>query len=349
MKRAELPNGHATRTGKKGEDLMKLSCFCRISRHLWLASLLIGAIFLFSYLPSLVAETHQPLGNRETSEGLRTDQLIEFADHLMREGEYFRAITEYRRFLFYYPQDPRQAMIHFRIGLALYRSQQYEEALKTFHEVAQQYLETPYGKQAWLWQGESLLRQARYQAAEQFYTQMLEQFSDDEIGQLARYQRGWALLYQRKWHDASRQFQQVMPESPLYRLAFRLAEEVLVGDQLPSKSPLVAGILSGVLPGSGQLYNGRGGDALLALFLNGLFIAGITQAVTHGELAVAGVLSFFEAGWYVGNVYGAINGAHKYNRQTEETFLRNLENRYRFQPPEGKQLHIYRFQLGFTF
>jgi hypothetical protein len=178
---------------------------------------------------------------------------------------------------------------------------------------------------------------------------MFEQFSDDEIGQLARYQRGWALLYQRKWHDASRQFQQVTPESPLYRFALRLAEEVLVGDQLPSKSPLVAGILSGVLPGSGQLYNGRRGDALLAFFLNGLFIAGITQAVTHGELAVAGVLSFFEAGWYVGNVYGAINGAHKYNRQTEETFLRNLENRYRFQPSEGKQLHIYKFQLGFAF
>src|SRR5262245_37641366 len=31
------------------------------------------------------------------------DQLFIFAEQLMREGEYFRAITEYRRFLFYYP------------------------------------------------------------------------------------------------------------------------------------------------------------------------------------------------------------------------------------------------------
>ena len=95
--------------------------------------------------------------------------------------------------------------------------------------------------------------------------------------------------------------------------------------------------------------NGRGGDALLAFFLNGHFIAGIAQAVTHGELAVAGVLSFFEAGWYAGNVYSAINGAHKHNRRTAETFLRNLENRYRFQPPEGKQRQTYGLQLGFTF
>jgi tetratricopeptide (TPR) repeat protein len=300
-------------------------------------------------LPRLWAEASQAPHTQEQPIGLTADQLIEFADHLMREGEYFRAITEYRRFLFIYPQDPRHAMIHFRVGITLYRGQQYAEALQTFREVAQRYPDTPYGQQAWLWQGESLLRQAQYQAAEQIYTQILEQFPDGEAGQVARYQRGWALLYQRQWQAASLQFRQITSESSLYRIAHRLAEEVLDGNQLPSKSPLVAGVLSGVLPGSGQMYNGRVGDALLAFFLNGLFIAGIAQAVTHGELAVAGVLSFFEAGWYAGNVYGAINGAHKHNRRTSETFLRNLENRYRFQPPEGKQHQTYGFQLGFAF
>jgi TM2 domain-containing membrane protein YozV len=98
----------------------------------------------------------------------------------------------------------------------------------------------------------------------------------------------------------------------------------------------VAGTLSAILPGSGQLYNGRLGDALLAFLLNGLFIAGITQAVTHEEFAIAGVLGFFEVGWYVGNVYGAINGAHKENRHTVETYLRNLEARYRLSPAESQ-------------
>jgi outer membrane protein assembly factor BamD (BamD/ComL family)/TM2 domain-containing membrane protein YozV len=321
----------------------------RISRHRWIALLLLGAVILLSALPSLSAEVPPLLDNRKTSEGFSADQLIEFADHLLHEGEYFRAITEYRRFLFYYSQDQRQIIVHFRIGLALYRGQQYEQALRTFHEIAQQYPDTPYGKQAWLWQGECLLRQAQYKAAEQFYTLMLEQFSDDEIGQLAHYQRGWAFLYQRKWQEASHQFQQITPESSLYHIAHRLAEEALLGGQVPSKSPLVAGILSSVLPGSGQLYNGRQGDALLAFFLNGLSIVGIVQAITHGELAIAGVLSFFEAGWYAGSIYSAINGAHKYNRRTEENFLRNLENRYRLRPQESKQQQIYSFQLGFTF
>jgi TolA-binding protein/TM2 domain-containing membrane protein YozV len=266
---------------------------------------------------------------RPAIEGFTADQIVDFAEQLMREGEYFRAITEYRRFLFYYPQDPRQAMVHFRIGLAFYRGQRYGDALQIFREVAQRYPNTSYGKQAWLWQGESLLQQAQYGAAAQVYIEILQQFPHDEVGQQARYQQGWTFLYRRQWQDAARQFQQVAPDSPLYRAAQHLAEEAIAGEQIAPKSPVVAGALSAVIPGSGQLYNGRIGDALLAFLLNSLFIAGITQAVIHQEVAVAGVLSFFEVGWYAGNVYSAINGAHKENRYAVETYLRNLEGRFR--------------------
>jgi TolA-binding protein len=140
--------------------------------------------------------------------GLSADQLLIFAEQLMREGEYFRAITEYRRFLFYYPDDPRRVMVHFSIGLAFYRGESYVEALQTFQEVTQRYPNTAYGKQAWLWQGESLIRQGQYTTAEQLYAEITERFSQDRIGQQARYQRAWTLLSRRQWRDAAALFQQ---------------------------------------------------------------------------------------------------------------------------------------------
>src|SRR5215510_3200367 len=277
------------------------------------------------------------------------DQLLIFAEQLMREGEYFRAITEYRRFLFYYPDDPRRAMAHFSIGLAFYRGESYVEALQTFQEVTQRYPNTAYGKQAWLWQGESLIRQGRYATAEQLYTEIAESFPHERIGQQARYQRAWTLLYRRQWRDAATQFQQVAPDSDLYQSAQLLAQEALVGERLPTKSPVLAGIFSGLIPGSGQLYNGRLGDALLAFFLNTLFIIGAVEAVHSDAPAVAGILSFFEAGWYAGNVYGAINGAHKYNRHATEIFLRNLDTRFHLVLPEARQTPMLgvHFSLGF--
>jgi tetratricopeptide (TPR) repeat protein len=272
-----------------------------------------------------------------------------FAEQLMREGEYFRAITEYRRFLFYYPDDPRCAMAYFSIGLAFYRGESYRDALQVFREVAQRYPSTAYGKQAWLWQGESFARLGQYAAAEQLYIEITEHFPHDALGQQARYQRAWILLSRRQWRDAAIQFQQVVPESDLYQSAQLLAREALVGEHLPMKSPVLAGILSGLLPGSGQLYNGRLGDALLAFFLNGLFVVGAVEAVHNNKPAIAGILSFFEAGWYTGNVYGAVNGAHKYNRHTTEIFLRNLDNNLHLVLPKTRQTHTFgvQFSLGF--
>ena len=309
--------------------------------------LLMSLLLCYQGVATLWAQDLVQSDRQTTPPGFSADQLVQFAEQLMREGEYYRAITEYRRFLFSYPDDPRQAMIHFRIGIALYRGQRYEDAFLTFREVVERYPETQYARQAWLWQGESLMRQTRYKEAEQVYTEILDRSPVDEVSHHAQYQRAWALLYQRQWRAAAEHLQRIPPESHLYRASQHLAEEVPRGEQLPHKSPLIAGLLSGILPGSGQLYNGRVGDALLAFFLNGLFVVGVIEAIHHDEFAIAGVLSFFESAWYSGNIYGAVNGAHKHNRHGAETFIRNLDNRFRATPPEAHNSIEFRFSFNF--
>lgn len=315
--------------------------FTRMSLFLLLMLLLPDAT------PNLWATTPTSPPRVTASSSFSEEQLLRFADQLMREGEFFRAVTEYHRFLFAYPTSPRRAFAHFRLGIAQYRGQRYDNALTTFREVVERYPGTHYAEQAMLWQGESLMRQSRYTAATQAYEKLEKSLPDREGRQQARYQLGWALLYQRQWQNASTQFQRLTPDSHLYQAARVLATEALNGDKIPRKSPWLAGILSGLLPGSGQLYNGRAGDALLAFFLNALFTAGIVETVNHDQLAIAGILSFFEAGWYAGNVYGAVNGAHKHNRNRTETFIRNLENRFRLPPPETRGTVGIRFSFGF--
>jgi hypothetical protein len=84
-----------------------------------------------------------------------------------------------------------------------------------------------------------------------------------------------------------------------------------------------------VLPGTGHFYSGRFRDGAIALLLNGAFLAAGVEAVQAGHEAAAGLLLFFEAAWYSGAIYGAVNAAHKLNRDTEDQFLQGLERQHR--------------------
>lgn len=329
---------------------------CVVCQHWWALCYTTVLLVLLVAMPSALHGAFlaaQPLsGDRlqpcETPV-LSAEQRLAFAEQLMREREYFRAITEYRCFLLAFADDSRAAMVAFSIGLAFYHGERYGEAAQAFQDVAQRYPHTAYGQQAWLWQGESLVQQRQQATAEQLYRELVQRFPHHPLRHQARYQHAWVLLAQRHWREASWVLQQIPPDSALYHQAQLLAQESLTGEKLPRKSPVLAGITSSLLPGSGQFYNGRIGDALLAFFLNGLFIAGAIEAVHADAPVVAGVLSLVEAGWYIGNIYGAVNGAHKHNRQVTETFLRNLETRFRLTLPEAGKVSRLSMQWSFGF
>jgi len=57
------------------------------------------------------------------------DKLYGFAEKLFSDGEYFRAISEYKRFLFYYPGDTRQEKASLRIAESYYRAKRWAEAV----------------------------------------------------------------------------------------------------------------------------------------------------------------------------------------------------------------------------
>jgi hypothetical protein len=129
------------------------------------------------------------------------------------------------------------------------------------------------------------------------------------------------------WPEASRYFS-LQGENKKNEMLKELSAELLEGDLIAQKSPSLAGTLSALLPGAGQLYVGRKRDAVVSFLLNGAFILGAIEAFRKDENAVGGILIMFETGWYAGNIYSAISGAHKYNRKISNDFIGRLENRY---------------------
>ena len=66
------------------------------------------------------------------------ESVREFGDHLFRQGDYYRAITEYERFVFLAPEPSAAAEVRLRIGEAYYFGEKWDAAARIFRA-----LETP--------------------------------------------------------------------------------------------------------------------------------------------------------------------------------------------------------------
>jgi tetratricopeptide (TPR) repeat protein len=99
-------------------------------------------------------------------------------------------------------------------------------------------------------------------------------------------------------------------------------------EKLPHKSPFLAGTFSAVLPGAGQIYTERYADGIMSFLFNGMFIWGAVESFQNGQNVTGGILTFFELGWYSGNIYNAVNNAHKFNKRQKTDFIEKLKDKY---------------------
>ncbi len=106
---------------------------------------------------------------------------------------------------------------------------------------------------------------------------------------------------------------------------------------IPHRSPVLAAILSAILPGAGQAYAGRYADGAISFISITGLATGAFLCFHHRERALGATLSAAASLVYAGNVYGAYNAAAGYNSVEEDRFRARLIEHHvpRFNPMEG--------------
>ena len=243
-----------------------------------------------------------------------------FADSLFNEGDYFRAITEYKRYLYTYPDTPAAARAQLNIARSYLLAERWQDGETALQQVIDKYAGSTEAEIAHILHMESAFKQGKLSLV----VQPTQTTAPTHLSLLDQQQRLriWSLAYQGDYSLAS-SFDLTGPGRPTQEDLHHL-------EQLPLKSPALAGTLSAILPGSGQLYAGRYREAGLALLLNAAFLAGGLQAIDTGNEVLGGILLFFEAGWYGGNIYNAMNSVHKYNRDLQQSTLMEMRQRSHF-------------------
>lgn len=255
-----------------------------------------------------------------------SEKQFEFAESLFQQGDFFRAITEYKRFIFFYPEDELVEDAYFRIGESYFRVGRWDDTITSVDEFLNEFPESDLADAALFLKATAQRNLNRYDEALTSYSQIvkrgIEPYKDQAI-----YQSAMVFVARNEWEKAKSALS-LMPEaSPLYPAAKTYSEGLDRINEIPSKSPAVAGSLAAVLPGAGHVYTERYRDAAIAFLLNGAFIWSAVELFRKEEYVTGGIVTFFELGWYSGNIYSAVSSAHKYNERSKGDYLKELQER----------------------
>jgi tetratricopeptide (TPR) repeat protein len=259
---------------------------------------------------------------------LDANRQFQFAEHYFHQGQYYRAIGEYERFIYFFPEAEEVELARHRIGLSYLRGERYEEAVEAFEDLIEKHPNSGYAVASYLKMSEAYVRLRRYDAAIINLENLITIAPNQDVKDEAYYQCGWVYLEKGAWDDAQACFDKISPQN---RRTYRLEQffkEFDKKEELKYKDPTAAGILA-IVPGAGHLYCKRYRDALVSFLVNGALIFAAYEAFDEDQDVLGGIVTLFGVGFYSGNIYSAVGSAYKYNRDERNRFFRYLEEHSR--------------------
>ncbi len=251
-------------------------------------------------------------------------QILIFADHLFGQGDYYRAITEYKRALFYFPTYEKKDFIHYRIGKSYYLGARYRAALHylaPLTEINNKDIRLDVKNLV----GLSYLYRKDYLGSERVFQEIIQEFPDTKnrdyysilvsMSQLNRLQFEQSLA-------SFDQFAKDFPQSQFISLARKgsaASKDIL---DFSPRYPWLAMSLSAVIPGTGQMYNREWSNAFVAFVFNVTLGFLAVNSFLKDDLVGGGIFSSLFLTFYVGNIYQSRRSTIKYN---EEFVRRNVE------------------------
>ena len=241
---------------------------------------------------------------------------IGFADALRGAGDYYRAITEYKRALHFCRDDSLSARAQAGVGEASFEAGRYDLVMDWYRELGSDGEDVPTVR---LLAGRALFRLGRYYGA----MDLLEAPSRDGAASArsseAHYYIGLSRIRIGELDLARRSFALVEGSSFYAEMSGRHLDALGDAQSPPRKSPRVAAALA-IVPGAGYAYAEHYGTAVASLIVNGLLGWATVHAFTEGNNGAGGFCAVIALGFYVGNITGSAQSADRYNAYQEERF-----------------------------
>lgn len=277
---------------------------------------------LYWFLFALLLCAAPCLAQQTTSKSAAT---YPFAVKLFEEGDYFRAVTEFKRYEFECPSPAANLQARYAVAVCYQYAHDWVHARDTWFKLMLAYPDAPVAQEAGYRVCESYMGAGDYVAAGASLDEYLTNadrtnpFYDDAI-----FLRALAAIANRDVATAQTQFTTLgkdYPQSPLNPAAQLISAKLATMEKMPRKSPHVAALLSTVLPGSGQIYAGRTRDGIMAFLVNAASISLTVNRFNRDDTTGGYLTGFAASSFYFGNIYGAGGAASAENRKHQDQLV----------------------------
>jgi len=243
---------------------------------------------------------------------------IDLGDYLFNLKSFNQAVTEYKRFLFFHPDDPKSSEVIYKIGLAYRSDQLWGQAIQSMNSAFQRTNDSEFRSKIQLDLAVTYLASNQPDLALSKLINVLSQPRSSQLYRRTLFLKGITEIYLFNWEGARSTFKTYFGDTSRFDQVDRIISQAL---KSPKKSVPFTKILSTILPGSGQIYAGNWTDGFNALVLNGLLGYTSFSAAKSGNYRDASFLTLsLWMRYYLGNRDNAGKIAYQINRNQDLAF-----------------------------
>jgi len=321
----------------------------RTFQKLFFSPIFFFRIFFVLLILLLLCDGFQAISAQNLME-ISADSQLDYADHCFEKMDYPAAAAEYKKFIYFFPDDERIDMADYKIGMSYFHDKAYIQALNQFTHILDQNGPTKIGIPSAFMISRCYQRIRNYPSAIENLIYLKQVTDDTDLTDKVYYHLGWLYLESGDFVQARNAFSNISIANQTAYNTRDLDVDLSAHADIPQKNPITAGIFS-IIPGGGYLYCGRYRDALTAFLINCALIYGAYESFDEALYAIGGMIAVVEVGFYAGNIYGGVSSAHKFNQRKKNEFGERLKKKFNpdFNPKLSMNIKSDDIMLGMAY
>lgn len=247
-----------------------------------------------------------------------------FAAWLFSQKDYQRAVTEFKRAIFFTREESLREDAVFMVASCYQGGELWTRALAGYQDYLQIYPEGRHRENAMFRMAQCAFGMSRYRSVKDYVDLLLTEYPAGRYADDADFLVSLSYLMSRDWVTAGRLWRtQALrhPDSPLNEAAGAMAACCEALETMPRKSPARAMLMAVLIPGSGHVYAGSTGDGIAAFLVNVVTIGFAVNRFERKDRTAGVITALIGLTFYTGNIYGAANAAQNRNERAEAELL----------------------------